>query len=158
MLDLNSKVTVMINKSGIKARLLALEERQIESSRRGYAAFLEGATVDSSEPSDEDQISQAEANAEVAEAFGTSFDAYSDALRIVDATDFGSKSTVTPGAVLQLSGRLYVVAVSTEPFDYEGATLMGISPDSPVYKAAEGMQVGDVFEVNGKTWSIDDIA
>jgi transcription elongation GreA/GreB family factor len=51
-----------------------------------------------------------------------------------------------------------VVAVSTEPFDYEGATLMGISPDSPVYKAAEGMQVGDVFEVNGKTWSIDDIA
>lgn len=148
----------MIDKTGIKERLLTLEATQLEASRHSYMSFLQSSTIDASEPCDEDQISQAEANAEIAEAFDTSFHSYAEAMRVVEGIDFGKKSVVEVGAAVQLSGHWFVVAVSTEPFEFQGTTFMGISRDSPVYQAAEGKQAGDQFDVKGRTWLVNEVA
>jgi len=46
--------------------------------------------------------------------------------------DYGPKSAVTQGALLRLSGRYFVIAVSTSKFTCDGREVMGISTMAPM--------------------------
>ncbi|MFC3117592.1 hypothetical protein ACFOHS_01970 [Jhaorihella thermophila] len=62
-----------------------------------------------------------------------------------------------PGAAVILDGLNFVVAVSTEKFDVDGRAFMGISTQSPIYKAMEGLGAGDTFTHAGKEYEIQDV-
>jgi transcription elongation GreA/GreB family factor len=65
---------------------------------------------------------------------------------------------VTEGALVRLSGRYFVIAVSTSKFTCDGRDVMGISTSAPIFKAIEGARAGDTVEVNGRKLVIEDVA
>ena len=69
-----------------------------------------------------------------------------------------AKSTVDEGAVVKLSGRYYVIAVSTSKFTCHGRELMGISTMAPIFDAIGGAQAGDTVQFNGRGLTVEEVA
>ncbi len=61
-------------------------------------------------------------------------------------------------AVYFLSGRWFVIAVSTSKFTCQGRELMGISTKAPIFEAIEGAKAGEVIQFNGRTLTVEDVA
>jgi hypothetical protein len=59
---------------------------------------------------------------------------------------------------VRLSGRYFVVAVSTGKFTCDGQEVMGISTRAPIFEAMQGARVGETVEFNGKKFVIEEIA
>lgn len=72
--------------------------------------------------------------------------------------DFGPKSTVTEEALVRLSGRYFVIAVSTSKFTCDGREVMGISTMAPIFEAIEGARAGEAVEFNGRKLVIKAVA
>ena len=85
-------------------------------------------------------------------------DEYADKLDKLKMIDFGPKSTVDEGAVVKLSGRYYVIAVSTSKFTCHGRELMGISTMAPIFDAIGGAQAGDTVQFNGRGLTVEEVA
>lgn len=148
----------MIDKMRLRDAMLALEEAELAHAREAYAEYLAEARIDHSEPIEPSDAAQAEAAGELAAALDHPLHDHAEKIARIREIDFGPKSEVGEGAVIDLGGRLFVVAVSTARFTCEGATVMGISPQAPLYKALEGLGAGDSATVNGRTVTIRDIA
>ncbi|HEY4340421.1 MAG TPA: hypothetical protein VGM97_10790 [Steroidobacteraceae bacterium] len=148
----------MLNKTSLQATLTNLQEAQLQQSRIAYASYLAGAARDRSEPTDQDQASQAFGNAELAEFFEGPTRTYEAGLKHLKTIDFGPKSRVEEGAAVQLDGRWYVVGVATQAFECDGLTYMGISTEAPIYQALEGAVSGDTVEYHGREWKVQNVA
>lgn len=146
-----------MDKSVLKQRMIELETREFQDSMENYRAYLAEARTDPTEPVDIGDHSQAENAGELAEAFDSPVHAHERKIETIKTIDFGPKTSVEPGAVIQLGKRFFVVSVATDSFDCEGETFMGISMQAPVYLALEGMEAGDSAKVNGKTVTIERI-
>ena len=68
------------------------------------------------------------------------------------------KSAVSEGAVVKLSGRYFVISVSTSKFICHGHELMGISTMAPIFQAIDGAQAGDTVRFNGRDLAVEDVA
>jgi hypothetical protein len=84
--------------------------------------------------------------------------AYTGKLDKLREIDFGPKSTVTEGALVRLSGRYFVIAVSTGKFLCDGREVMGISTRAPIFAAIQGARAGQTTEFNGRKFVIEDVA
>jgi hypothetical protein len=67
-------------------------------------------------------------------------------------------TTVTEGALVRLSGRYFVIAVSTSKFICDGREVMGISTMAPIFEAIGGARAGETVEFNGRKLVIEDVA
>jgi len=112
-----------INKSQIRETMLSLEAAVLESARENYLDYVATARLDRSEPIENDEQAQAEVASDLAEALDDTLNDQADKLDRLKVIDFGPKSVVTEGAVVKLSGRLFVVAVSTSRFTCHGQDL-----------------------------------
>ena len=144
-----------MDKSGLRDRMLALEEAELEHAVEKYRAFMGYARIDGSEPVETGEASQAEAAGELAEAFDHPVHDHAHKIGVLREIDFGPKDRVEPGAVVRLNGRNFIVAVSTDRFEWEGALYMGISVQAPVFKAIEGRKAGEPCSLNGRQLEIE---
>lgn len=76
----------------------------------------------------------------------------------IEGLDVSAKSSVEPGAVVGFGGARYVVGIVADAVDVDGVTYEGISPDSPVYAAIEGLALGDTFDFRDRKQTIDFLA
>ncbi len=102
------------NKDHIRETMLSLETAALQSARDKYLDYVSTARLDRSEPIENDEQAQAEIASDFAEALDDTLDDYADKLDKLRTIDFGPKTAVAEGAVIKLSGRYFVVAVSTE--------------------------------------------
>lgn len=144
-------------KQAICDRLMSLEAEELEVAKAHYAAFLKESQLDDREGHDKDDIAEARENADLAAAFETPVLAHHAKIDVIENTDFGLTDTVGPGAVVSFGGRNFVVSVSTSRFEVNGASYMGISTQSPIYRAMEGLKPGEAFTHNGQDYEIDDV-
>ena len=144
-------------KQKLRDRMHALEEAELATAIAHYEAHLREARLDDREQHDNDDIADAVAEADLASAFDHPVHTHQAKLAAIDELDFALTDTVRPGAVVVFNGRHFVVSVSTTRFDCEGQTYMGISTQSPVYKAIDGLQAGDSFTLNGRQFELDDV-
>lgn len=147
-----------IDKGAIRERMLALEEAELAAAREHYEAYLADSQLDDRETHDTDDQSMARTAADLAHAFEGPIHGHEAKIAVLRALDFGPKTEVEPGAVVSLGRRHFVVAVSTQEFDCDGRSYMGISLDSPIYRRMEGLAAGDTFEQNGKNVKITSVA
>ena len=146
------------NKDHIRETMLSLETSALHSARGTYLAYVSTARLDRSEPIENDEQAQAEVASDLAEALDDTLHDYDDKLEKLEMIDFGPKSAVSEGAVVKLSGRYFVIAVSTSKFSCRGRELMGISTMAPIFKAIEGARAGDTVTFNGKNVTVEEVS
>lgn len=144
-------------KATLRDRLLSLETAELSTAKEHYQRFMADAKLDGREQHDNSDIAEARENADLAAAFDHPVKDHHSKIDILENLDFSETKIVCPGAVVQFDGRRVIVAVSTAQFDHDGLNYIGISPQSPIYKAMEGLKVGDVFEFNGQEVKIDEV-
>ena len=137
--------------------MLGLEEAALEHAREKYLDFVASARLDRSEPIENDEQAQAEIASDLSEAFDQPVHAHADKIAKLNTIDFGPKSEVEEGAIVKVSGRYFVIAVSTAKFSCEGNELMGISAQAPIYEAMEGKRAGDTCTFNGREMKVEDV-
>ena len=146
------------NKDHIRETMLSLEAAALTSAREIYADYVSAARIDRSEPTENDERAQAEIASDFSESLDDTLHDQVDKLETLRTIDFGPKSTVVEGAVVKLSGRWFVIAVSTSKFTCQGRELMGISTMAPIFEAIEGAKAGEVVQFKGRTLTVEDVA
>lgn len=144
-------------KAALKARMLELEQHELDVAREHYDEYLKDSQLDQREYRDKDEIAMARTAADLAHGFDHPIHAHEAKIEALRDLDFDPKDTVEPGAVVSFGGRHFVVAVSTTRFECDGQTYMGISLDSPIYQAISGLQAGESFDWRGQEHVIDEV-
>ncbi|MEY8830351.1 hypothetical protein AB9K34_18395 [Sedimentitalea sp. XS_ASV28] len=144
-------------KKALRDKLMTLEEGELAEAKAHYESFLREAQLDDREAHDKDDIADARENADLAAAFDHPVHAHHAKIDVIENTDFSVTDRVRPGAVVSFNGRHFVVVVSTTKFECNGVTYMGISTQSPIYKAIDGLGKGDRFTFNGSEITLDDV-
>ena len=67
------------------------------------------------------------------------------------------KEKVEFGAIIVSDISRFIIAISSGKIEVDGAVYYAISPAVPLYKAMEGLKVGDSFEFNGKRQTIKEL-
>ena len=147
-----------MDKNIIKETMLSLEDAALQSTREKYFDYVADARLDRSEPIESDEQAQAEIASDLSEALDDTLHDHTDKLDKLREVDFGPKSIVTEGALVRLSGRYFVIAVSTSKFTCDGQEVMGISTMAPIFEAIEGARAGETVEFNGRKLVIEDVA
>lgn len=142
-------------KRDLRDRMLKLEELELATAVEHHERFLHDAVVDNTETRDNSDIAEARENADLAAAFDEPVHRHHAKIDVLENLDMSLTDTVRLGSVVMFNNRSFVVAVSTGRFDHDGKTYMGISTQSPIYKAMEGLQAGDSFTHNGKEFTLD---
>jgi hypothetical protein len=146
-----------MNKQIIKQTMLSLEADDFESAREKYLEYVESARLDRSETIEDDEQAQAELASDLSEAFDCAVHSHSDKIEKLAAMDFGPKSKVEEGSVVKLTGRYFVIAVSTGKFVCDGTEMMGISNQAPIYAELDGKSAGDAISFNGRELVIEEV-
>lgn len=144
-------------KAALKARMLELEEAELAVAIEHYDAHLRDAKLDDREQHDIDDIADAAIEVGLAEAFDHPVHTHQAKLSALQEMDFSLRDSVGLGSVVVFGGKHFVASVATARFDCGGVTYMGISPQSPVFKALDGLEAGDTFTLNGRDMTLDDV-
>lgn len=145
-------------KQRVKEALVARAAEELRSSRRAAADERVGAERDTESSYTNDDLSQSDEGGEMAGLLEDAADRKEALIATIGALDFGPRSVVGPGAIVAFGGDHYVVGVVSDAFECGGVTYEGISSDSPVYAAIEGLHEGDTFTFNGQEHRIDLVA
>jgi len=146
------------NKEHIRETMLSLETAALQSARDTYLDYVSTARLDRSEAIENDEQAQAEVAADFAEALDDTLNDYADKLEKLRMIDFSPKSEVSEGALVKLSGRYFVIAVSTRKFTCKGREFMGISTMAPIFQAIEGAREGEAVEFKGMEITVEEVA
>lgn len=144
-------------KQAICDRMMALEAEELAAAKAHYDAFIRDSRLDDREVHDKDEIAVSRENADLAAAFDSPVQTHHAKIDVIENLDFSVTDTVRPGAVVCMGDRNFIVAVSTSRFEVQGQTFMGISPQSPIYKAMDGLRAGETFRHNGQEFRIQDV-
>lgn len=144
-----------MDKQRVKQRMLELEQQHFEASRAQYLSFVSSARLDRSEPIENDEQAQAEFASDLSEAFDQPVHAHADKIARLRTIDFGPKDKVEEGAIVHIMDRHFVIAVATDRFACDGAELMGVSIEAPLFQAIAGKSAGDNATFNGRRVTID---
>jgi hypothetical protein len=147
-----------MDKKVIRETMLSLEGAVLQSARNKYFDYVASARLDRSEPIESDEQAQAEIASDLSEALDDTLHDRTDKLDKLREVDFGPKQTVTEGALVRLSGRYFVIAVSTGKFECDGREVIGISTMAPIFETIKGARAGETVEFNGRKLVIEDVA
>ena len=145
-----------MNKANIKKTLLELEQIDIEKAQESYNSYF-GEVKEGERTVDNAHTATVVRDRPVLENIEKSLHDHDNHVATIEAISFDPKEKVEAGAIVQLKDRNFIVSVLTSEFECDGVKLMGISTDAPIYKAMEGLEEGDEFEVNGKMHEILEI-
>lgn len=144
-------------KKTLHDKMMSLEEAELATATAHYEAFMKDSVLDNREAHDKDDMADSRESADLAAAFEHPVQAHHAKIDYLENVAFGVTDTVEPGALVRFDGRSFVIAVSTTRFELDGETYMGISTQSPIYKAMAGLKAGDTFTFNGKEIEIEDV-
>lgn len=115
------------------------------------------ARLERNETIESDEQSQAEAAADLAEAFDDREHEAEAKIAALNILDFGPKDKVEPGAVVRFGERFLVVGVSSGEFECQGQKFIGISAAAPIYEALEGKAQGEDCEFRGRSIHLHEV-
>lgn len=146
-----------IDKDAIKNRMLALEHAELDHALEAHDSFRQDSHLSDRETHDRDDEAMARMNADLAHSFDHPVHEHKAKITLISKTDFGPKTTAERGAVVRFGGNHYVIVTSTQRFRVGEIELMGISLDSPAFRAMKGLGAGDIFSLNGREFTLDHV-
>ncbi|HPQ95883.1 MAG: hypothetical protein KDI44_06460 [Thiothrix sp.] len=143
-----------MDKQALRTTLLALAESEMRTLEQNYREHLEQAKIDDSDSHDEDELSHAAENGELAVLLEQPMQEQQEKIRLLQDIDFSPKTRIEAGAVVRFNNQYLVIAIATSRFDYQGDSFMGISTAAPIYTEIQGLEAGDTFEFNDRETEI----
>ncbi|GHG84297.1 hypothetical protein [Pseudodonghicola xiamenensis] len=144
-------------KKVIVEQLMALEANELEEAEAHQEAFVKESILGAGEEHDTGDLAASRESADLAAAFDHPVMTHHAKIDVIENMDFAPTDVVAPGAVVSFGGKCLIVVVSTHRFDVDGVTYMGISEESPIYKAMAGLKAGESFTFHGKDITIEDV-
>lgn len=144
-------------KQAVRDKLLSLESAELASAISHLEEYMKDSVLDERAVRDKDDLVASNENVDLAAAFSHPVQTHHAKVDVIENLDFALTDTVQPGALVSFDDRNFIVAVSTGRFEVDGKTYMGISPQSPIYKAMDGLKAGDSFSFQGKEIEIQDV-
>lgn len=144
-------------KKAVYEKLLSLESAELANAIAHLDEYMKDSILDERSVRDKDDLVASNENVDLAAAFSHPVQTHHAKVDVIENLDASLTDTVRPGALVSFDGRNFIVAVSTGRFEVDGETYMGISEQSPIYKAMDGLQAGEVFTFNGKEIEIQDV-
>jgi len=90
--------------------------------------------------------------------FGNQYHKALSDLKVLERIDCADlKKKVEFGAIIISDISRFIIAISSGKIEVDGKTYFAISPAVPLYKAMEGLKVGDSFVFNGKQQTIKEL-
>lgn len=142
-------------KARVKEALLAQARERRAALTESAAAEAAAAEVDQDSSFSIDDLSQADAAGDFTGLLEESAAAQQECIERIEKLDFGAASIVGPGAVVGFGGQRFVVGVGGVDLECDGVAYQGISTGSPIYRAIDGLALGDSFEFRGRTHRIE---
>jgi hypothetical protein len=144
-------------KRGLKEALLKLEDLSIARADAALRDHFQAARLHLDETRDDQDQSQQRQEAVLAGASELRVHEHEAHRRIIEAATFEPKRRVEPGAIVKTEGRYLLIAVPTPSFVFHGATIVGVSPESPIAQAMAGLGAGDNFQFRGRDLKIQEV-
>jgi hypothetical protein len=142
-------------KQRIRAALVAQATTALEALRQQVAEDDAATRIPGDETHGPDDLSQADEAGDLGALLEQSVAHQAAALDAIKELDFGPTGTVRPGAVVTFDGSSYVVGVVADAFEVDGTVYEGISADSPVAAAIDGLEAGATFSFAGRAHTLD---
>lgn len=142
-------------KQKLHERMKALEEAELAAAIEHYEAHMADSRLDGREQHDNDDIADSVADLNLAQGFEHPVEEHQAKIAVIRDLDLSPSDVVRPGAAVVVGGKHFIVSVATARFDCEGETWMGISTQSPIYRAMDGLAAGESFELGGREMVID---
>lgn len=142
--------TTNLDKQALRDKVLSLEAVSAEQARKLYEDFLSAARLNRGESIDEGDRSQAEHAAAIAGNLEQQIHDHSSHREILESLPLHSMNAIERGAIATVNGRNLFLAVPTQPFEFQGIDILGISCEAPLAMAMLGLVPGDSFHF-GKT-------
>ena len=143
-----------MNKANVKARIVQLQEERIKDLQQAYDRDLTSADIDEAETKDPEDFShQGELN-EMARRFELRLNKSKDELKYIQRLTVEPMNEVGEGALVVTKKYAFYVALATRPFELDGATVVGISTEAPIYMAMKDKKAGDSFSFNNQDYNI----
>lgn len=144
-------------KARLHDRMKALEEAELAAALEHYKAHMAESRLDDREQHDNDDISDSATEVNLAQGFEHPVEEHRAKIEAIEEMDFSVADVVRPGAAVVVDGKHFVISVATARFDCEGETWMGISTQSPIYLAMDGLAAGESFQMAGRDMTIDEV-
>lgn len=146
-----------MDKSKLKQTMIEMERHSIEDVTNSHNDFFNESQVDWEQVVDADDQSHFREQTEISNELDRQIIEHEEHLLALANISFDESDIVEPGAIVTVSGRHMIVAVSKPRFQFEGQDFIGISADAPIYPAMEGKKAGDVFTFKGRKFKIESV-
>lgn len=145
-------------KKQVHEDLLAHLRRELPASSQASDEHQDASELDQDVTFSSDDQSQSDAAGVMSGLLDDAAIRAAQNVEAAEALDMAPTKTVGPGAIVAVDGVHYVVGVVTDAFESGGASYEGMSTDSPVYQAIEGLEEGAEFTFNDKTQRLELVA
>lgn len=145
-------------KARVKDALVARARTQLTASAGIIDTEHSAAELDQDSSYAVDDQSQADEAGDLMALYEGNAERQQADLEAVEKLDMSGKQSVQPGAIVGFGGARYVVGVVSDAVECDGVSYEGISTDSPVFAAIDGLGLGDSFTFHDREQRIDFLA
>jgi hypothetical protein len=161
--DISSMIT-STEKSTLKKRMLdvciAKQESLIADFKERIKSLLESGPLGNEESYDNNELSQQAQKNDELEMLNKNLQFANDELKVLQQLDARPDRifmSISPGAAVVTNTRTFFVGVSTEQFQVDGDSFIGLSTKSPLYGVMKDKKKGQKFSYEGTTYKIIDV-
>jgi hypothetical protein len=146
-----------MDKVTLKTMLIKAHQETLQRLRDEYASYQSGGNLNLEDVRDADDNSHREQTEEYLQAMERQIHQRENEIGMLRDLDFGSKTSVTEGAVALVNGQYYIIGIPACQFDLEGKHFVAMSPDAPFYQELMDKKQNDSFVFNDRTFTIESI-
>lgn len=142
-------------KRRVRDAMAQLAREELEATRGNVDSQQQAAELDQDEPVSSDDTSQSDVAGEMHGLLEEALERQEAGLAAIEGLDVSVAEVAQVGAIVGFAGQRYLVGVVSGEVEVDGATYEGISADSPVFGAIEGLRAGETFTVNDREQRIE---
>ncbi|NND94180.1 MAG: hypothetical protein HKN45_04895 [Flavobacteriales bacterium] len=139
-----------MDKKKLKEHLIDVHQHIIEDLGKEIGSYSQGADLDEEDTLDPEDYSHQTEAGNIAMNLKQQLKQAESELRFLESLDDSAKDEVGPGALVQLDDRYLYISIATLPFEHEGAQIISISTEAPIYPLIKFKHKGDHIKL-GKT-------
>lgn len=144
-------------KETIKNQIIKNEQGDLDALQGMYEIYVGAADLDEESSLGHEDFAKQDESRESARSLKNRIDRAQNLLDAFLKLDFGAKSKVESGALVQTDSMNFFIGIAAAIFEFEGKKYIGLPTNAPIYKLLQNAKVGDEVTFNQKKYRIQNI-